>query len=269
MPRRFQLVCIRLESGPLSMLATQAVSLFSARMSTATSRSDMRAAKLSFDVRVARTEAELAEACQVRAQAYGHHLGEAVAHFAEVEALDRSLHTTVLLVRDKASGQAIGTARIQASRRQPLVIEGSVALPRAMATQPRAEVTRLAVLSGTDPMVKLAIMKAVYHFCLAQGIRWLVIGARCEALARGYRHLGFEHFLPAGQMVPLAHAGAMRAVILTMDVQAARQYWEEGGHRLQAFMLGTAHQDMPVLEAARPAQSGQPRPLRMRQMPRL
>ncbi|MFT3859394.1 MAG: hypothetical protein QM742_18450 [Aquabacterium sp.] len=66
-----------------------------------------------------------------------------------------------------------------------------------MRRQVRAEVTRLSVRAGADPLVKLALMKAVYLHCMAAGVRWLVIGARSEALARGYRHLGFDALLPA------------------------------------------------------------------------
>ena len=177
---------------------------------------------LDVEVQVVTTEAEMAEAGQVRALAYAHHLGPSVSSFAmAADPLDRFPGTVVLLCREKASGKAVGTARIQpASAGASLMIERSVILPRQLALQARAEVTRLAVLPGVSPLVKLCLMKAVYLYCEAHDIRWLVIAARNEALSRDYRRMGFKDFLAPGQMVPLAHAGLLPHFVFTMDMQA-------------------------------------------------
>lgn len=215
----------------------------------------MTSASLNFEVHVAVTEADLVDACQVREQAYGHHLGDAVASFSAVEALDRAAETVVLVCRDKASGQAIGTARIQTNAARPLLVERSVILPHHIAACARAEVTRLAVLPGADPLVKLCLMKAVYQYCAAHGIDWLVICARSEPLARNYRRLGFKDFLAPGQMVPLAHAGQIPHFVFTMDIQGTRREWQRHGHRLQTFMFETTHPDLPCFhpQPLRPA----------------
>ena len=41
-------------------------------------------------------------------------------------------------------------------------------------------------------------MKASYLFCLASQVRWMVIGARSEALERQYTRIGFHNLLDDG-----------------------------------------------------------------------
>lgn len=200
-----------------------------------------------FEVCIASTEAELTQACVVRKVAYGHHLGdEAVTGFSSAEALDRAPGTVVLLCRDKLTGEAVGTARINVGHEaHALLIERHVILPRQIASRLRAEVTRLAVLPGAHGLVKLCLMKAVYHYCLANGIDWLVIAARNNALGRAYRGLGFKDFLAPGQMMPLAYAGNLPHYIFTMDVPGAEPAWRQSGHRLLGFMMDLSLQDLP------------------------
>jgi hypothetical protein len=200
---------------------------------------------LSFEVGIAATEDALLDACQLRASAYGHHLGDAVAGFSQVAAEDRALGTVVLVCRDKASGQAIGTARIQCSKFGPLSIERCIILPHRMARQTRIEVTRLAVSRGADPLVKLCLMKAVYLYCEAHGVNGLLACARSEALSRPYRRLGFKDFLAGGEMLPLPYAGGIAHAVLTMDLPAVRDEWRRSGHRLYRFMFETVHPDLP------------------------
>ncbi|HEX5357348.1 MAG TPA: hypothetical protein VFW93_14100 [Aquabacterium sp.] len=212
---------------------------------------------LDLEVRVAVSDDELAQAGGVREAAYGHHLGQAVANFAmSADPLDRAPGTVVLLCLDKATGQAIGTVRIQpAGMGGTLLIERSVILPRQLVAQSRAEVTRLAVLPGASSLVRLHLMRAIYQYCETHGIHWLVIAARNEALSRSYRHLGFKDFLAPGQMVPLTHAGNLPHFVFTMDVRATKDEWCRQGHRLHAFMFEETCEDLPGLrrEVARPA----------------
>ena len=76
---------------------------------------DMTLAMLSFTVRLAMTDADIRAACKVRAQAYGHHLPQARQQFAQPDAQDRHRATAIILCRDKQSGDATGTLRIQRS----------------------------------------------------------------------------------------------------------------------------------------------------------
>ena len=213
----------------------------------------MNTGSLGFSVRLAGSSQALREACAVRARAYGHHLAESSRRFAKPEPIDFAPGTTVLLCCDKADGHGIGTARIQTSAFGPLPLESSLIMPAWLAGWPRAEITRLAVVPGADPLVKLCLMKACYLYCLANQLRWIVIGARNEALVRNYRRLGFRDVLAPGDAVPLSHAGGLPHHILAFDLVAAERTWLEGRHPLYAFMVETYHADLQLFEPTREA----------------
>jgi len=210
---------------------------------------------LRFTLRVARTEADLRAACAVRAASYGHHLPQLRAAFAEPEELDWNPDTTVLVAWDKDSGEAVGTARLVTNARRPLQIEQSAVLPEPLADRMLAEVTRLAVLPGhDDPRVKHGLMKAIYLYCMARQVRWMVIGARSDALIRQYQRLGFTDLLGDGRMVPLAHAGNLPHRVLGFDVTSAERNWHAARHPFYEFMVRTYHPDIELFDAplARP-----------------
>ena len=200
-------------------------------------------------VRVATSNQDFREACNVRAAAYGHHDPELGPKFGDVEQLDRTDGTAVLLCRDKQTGQGIGTARIQVSGFGPLALENSICLPDWLATRPRAQISRLAVLAGADPRVKLSLMKASYQYCLATRVRWMVIGARNAALIRNYRSLGFKDVFEPGAWVPLASGGGLPHQILAFDVVGASAAWQATKNRLYGFMTDTIQADLHVVAA--------------------
>lgn len=208
----------------------------------------MPTADLSFTVRLARSRADLADACRIRAEAYGHHLPQMALPLAAPDALDGQPGTAVVLCRDKRSGAAIGTLRVQRNLHAPLALEGSVILPARFADAARAEITRLAVAPGADPATRLALMKASYLYAIANQVRWLVIGARSDALIRIYRRLGFGDVFAPDDRVPLAHAGGLPHRILAFDVVAAERTWLAAGHGLYPFMIETFHRDLQLFD---------------------
>ena len=218
----------------------------------------MATCRLPFTLGLASSHADLMEACGVRSLAYGHHVPEMGERFAEPDALDKTEGTAVFLCRDKISGRGIGTMRIQLSAFGPLLLENSLILPSWLAGMPRAEITRLSVLAGADPLVKLCLMKASYLYCLAGQLRWMVIGARNEALIRNYRRLGFRDVLGPDDRVPLAHAGGLPHRILAFDVNAAERAWAAAKHPLYTFMVDTVHPDLQLFQAQRPQRQRDP-----------
>lgn len=206
----------------------------------------LSASPLSFTVRLARDEADLQEACAVRAHAYGHHLPQLREALARPDVLDRQRGVATLICRDKATGRVVGTVRIQRCVSGHLQLEHDVALPQQLARQPRAECTRLAIVPGADPLVRPMLVKAAYLFCVAQQVRWLIIGARSEALVRVYRGLGFAEALGEGVRVPLAHAGDLPHAILAFDVVTAERTWSAAGHGLYPFMVETYHPELQL-----------------------
>lgn len=206
----------------------------------------MVTASLSFDVRVARSADALAGACAARAASYGHHLPALRAPFASPDRLDLAPGTAVLVCTDKASGQTVGTARVQLSSRAPLLIEQAIELPETMAEHARAEVTRLSAVPGADPLVKLALWKAAYLYCQASQARWMVIGARSEALVRQYCRLGFHDLFADARSVPLAYAGGVPHRVLVFDSMTAERTWFEARNVLYGFMIETLHPDIDL-----------------------
>ncbi|MEK8049054.1 hypothetical protein AACH10_02265 [Ideonella sp. DXS22W] len=207
----------------------------------------MTTARMDFTVRLVRGERELHEVCAVRAHSYGHHVPELQAALQTPDATDRLPGTVVLVARDKASGRAIGTARIQRNHPRPLALEASVVLPEPVARQTRAEITRLAIVPGADPLVRPMLVKACYLYAVAAQIRWLVIGARSDSLIRIYRRLGFADLLPGAERVPLAHAGGLPHAVLAFDVVAAERTWHALQHNLYPFMVETWHPDLQLV----------------------
>jgi len=221
----------------------------------------MSVSELGFSVRLAGGEADLRDGATLRALAYGHHVPAMRDALALPDALDRQRGVVVLLCRDKATGEAIGTARIQRNHPLPLQIEHSVALPPAIAERPRAEITRLAIRPGADPLVRPMLVKACYLYAVASQIRTLVIGARSPALIRLYRGLGFADVLVGDAMVPLAHAGGLPHRVLAFDVVTAERTWHAAGHGLYGFMVETWHPDLQLLAAPEPLAAAAAGPL--------
>src|SRR5665213_813792 len=210
----------------------------------------MHKQSLSFKVRIARTPQELQAACRVRSLSYGHHLPHLQATLMEPDLLDADKNTVVAICVDKQNGCAVGTARFQTNAGGKLLIEHSITVPESMRTDTRAEITRLSAVAGADPLVKLSLMKASYLFCMATQVRWMVIGARNEALVRQYRRLGFTDLFDDGRMVPLLHAGRLEHRVLSFNVTAAERTWREQRHPLYEFIFETAHPDLELFSTA-------------------
>ena len=174
------------------------------------------------------------------------------------EPLDTSPGVVVLLCREKISGRAIGSARVQTNSYGPLLIERSVPIPREIGEDKRAEITRLSVVPGGDPQAKLALFKAIYLCCLAMQVRWMIIGARSDSLRNQYERLGF---LPLAlnetnpQMVPLVHTGNLPHYVLRFDVTSAERNWHEQHNSLYRFMFRTSHPDLHLLPTRLPVEA--------------
>jgi hypothetical protein len=206
----------------------------------------MPVAQLSFTVSLASSWDDLAQAAAVRAASYGHHIAELRSVLAEPDDVDLDPGTVVFVCEDKASGKVVGTARVQTSIDSNLLVERAVGLPAEILDHGRAEITRLASVQGADPLVKLALMKAGYLYCLANQVRWLVIGARKEALIRQYMRLGFADVFGDSRRVALAYAGGLPHRILKFDVTAAEREWFARRHPLYGFMKNTVHPDIEL-----------------------
>lgn len=203
----------------------------------------MTTSTLGFTVSLACDEADLADARHVRVAGYGHHgMGEALRAPDEVDYLPES---AVFIARDKATGQAVGTVRVQRRGRRRLLLEECIALPPEIGEDHCAEIARLAAIPGADPLVKVTLMKATFLECLAGQVQWMVIGARSDALVRVYKRLCF-HDLFGGEPVPLSYAGGLPHRVLAFNVQTAERTWMDAGNGLYDFMFKTWHPDLCI-----------------------
>ena len=147
----------------------------------------------------------------------------------------------MFLCRDKAGGRAIGTVRIQASAFGPLLLESSLILPPWLPRAPRSPGWRCGRRRPADPP---GLMKASYLYCLANQLRWMVIGARSEALIRIYRRLGFIDVLAPDDAcrwpMPAACRTASWLSTWRPNAPGAR------GHGLYPFMVETFHPDLQL-----------------------
>ena len=209
---------------------------------------------LSFTVRTVRTSEDLARVCALRASCYGRHAPALRELMAEPDAIDRSPSTTLLMCRDKASGEAIGSMRfVDNARGGRLEIEDFLEVPDWLARSRRGEMTRLVIAPGADPLVKPALWKAGYLRCLEAGVDWLIIGARKPGLIRQYEYLGATDLYGDGRTVPLGHGWKLPHRIFVFDVRCAERDWYAGRHRLLRFMVETEHPDIALSSVERPS----------------
>ncbi len=204
---------------------------------------------LSFTLRLVDTPEDLARVCEVRSLGYGHHAPALREHMALPDEIDLSPWTAVFLCEDKASGLPIGTMRVQDNTRGgvKVEIEKYLTLPDwLVAGGGRCEMSRLVVAPGADPLVKAALWKAGYLHCLANGVRWLIVGARKPGLMKQYLYLGAKDMYEDERMIPMGHGWNLPHRVLVMDIRNAARDWYEKEHRLLRFMVETEHPDIKV-----------------------
>lgn len=210
---------------------------------------DVQTSALPFVVRLVRTEAQLQKVCALRALSYGHHVPALGEQLLAPDRYDTAQGTVVFMAEDKDSGEAVGTIRIHLNVHDPLPLQAAVVLPPRLEGHLLVEVSRLSVKPGYNQMnVRLALFKALYLYCYATQVQYMVVGAR-RPLDRIYRSLGFQPLNGREEWVPLPYAGNIEHSILTFDVLHADHTWYEQHHRLYPFMKRTYHPDIQVFAA--------------------
>lgn len=200
---------------------------------------------LPFRVRRVATRHDLAKAVAVRSSAYGRHLPPALTKALNApEKADTQPGTVILLAESKVDGSPLGTMRIQTNAAGPLGLEQSVRLPDWMAGQSLAETTRLAVAGDrSGHLVRLALVKAGYLFCVMQGIRYMLITARAP-VDRQYERLLFQDVFPGMGYMPLEHVFNLPHRVMCFDVAQGEALWKSRNHPLLDFFTGTQHPDI-------------------------
>ncbi len=202
--------------------------------------------RLPFSVRVVRTDDHLAKAVSIRHRAYGRHVPALAEQLRLPEPLDHAKGCAVLLAESKLDGEPLGTMRIQTNRYRPLALEGSVTLPASLAGSSLAEATRLGVATGrVGHLVRTALFKSFYLYCVQAGIEWMVIGGR-PPLDRMYTGLLFTDLFPSQPPIPLKHASNIPHRVLAFEVDSAEERWSAARHPLYDFVFRTRHPDIDL-----------------------
>lgn len=203
-----------------------------------------RVENLPFFVDVARNEADLAKAVTIRQAAYGRHVPELAATLGTPELYDHQPGTAVLLARSKLDDEPLGTLRIQTNLYGPLALEQSIELPGWLGTMRLAEATRLGVGRGrVGRLVKAALFKAYYLYCVQNGIDWMVVTGRAP-LDRQYDALCFADLYPGRGYIPMHHVGGIPHRVLSLEVNSVEERWRNGPHPLYEFFFRTRHPDI-------------------------
>ena len=203
---------------------------------------------LSFTLRAVVNREDLAKVCAVRAEGYGHHSLAIREHMAQPDAIDLDPWTIIFLCEAKESGAPIGTMRVQSNTHGgvQVEIEKYLSLPDWIGGYGRAEMSRLVIIPGADPLVKPALWKAGYMHCTSDRVHWLVIGARKPGLMKQYVYLGARDMYEDQRLIPLGHGWNLPHRIFVFNVASAEQDWYDGNHRLLRFMVETEHPDIDI-----------------------
>ena len=218
--------------------------------------------RLPFSVRIVCDEADLDKAVSIRHAAYERHIPAVAALLEKPEATDFEPGSVVLLAESKLDGSPLGTMRIQTNRYRQLALQQSVELPNWLHGSSQAEATRLGVIGNRmGRLVKTALFKAYYQYCVLEEIEWMVIAAR-SPLDRQYEALLFQDVLPNGEFIPMRHAGNIPHRVLAFNVELAERNWSTAGHPLYGFVFDTNHTDIELSGTNRLASAALPISLR-------
>jgi len=218
--------------------------------------------RLPFSVRIVSDEAALDKAVSIRHAAYERHIPAVAALLEKPEATDFEPGSVVLLAESKLDGSPLGTMRIQTNRYRDLALQQSVELPNWLQDTSQAEATRLGVIGNRmGRLVKTALFKAYYQYCVQADIEWMVIAAR-SPLDRQYEALLFQDVLPGGEFMPMRHAGNIPHRVLAFNIQLAESNWSAAGHPLYGFVFDTSHPDIDLSGTNLLASAARPIPLR-------
>lgn len=207
-------------------------------------------------VRVVRTENQLQKAIKVRADAYGRHTPAFADSLRVIEHDDKARSSLILLCESKLTGDSVGTLRIHTNFDTPTYLEKTLALPDFLRNTGIAYVTRLAVASGANgTFVKLAMFKALYRYCFATQISWILAVAR-DPVDRDLTRLGFEDILSPGEKLHRPEDfGEVQVRPLYFSVLDAEHKWRSTGHPLYDFMVRKTHPDIEIFASVSSAWS--------------
>lgn len=201
---------------------------------------------LPFTVRIARDEADIDKAVKIRHAAYARHVPALASKLTQPEQFDFEEGMFVLIAESKLDGAALGSMRVQTNQFRPLLLEESVELPLQFVGKSLAEATRLGITQDrTGRLAKIIMFKAMFMWCLENGVDWMVIAAR-SPLDRQYEALMFEDVFPGAGFQPMRHAGNIPHRVFSHEVESGQRRWAEAAHPMYDLFFNIEHPDINI-----------------------
>lgn len=205
---------------------------------------DIAPERLPFSVTLVRTAQDLKKAVEIRHSAYARHMPEFAETLKRPEKMDLEPGVVIFLACSKVDGSPLGTMRIQTNAYRPLALESSVKLPPYLQSASLAEATRLGITQDKiGRLVKTALFKTFYQFCLFGNIDWMVIAGR-SPIDRQYERLMFTDVFPESGFIPLKHANNIPHRVMALEVAKVESLWRMANHPLYSFFFQTYHPDL-------------------------
>lgn len=208
-----------------------------------------RQSYLPFTVRLVRTKDQLERVVTLRSAVYAKRLPSLARALASAETEDVFRDSIILLAESKETSAPVGTLRIRSNLHGPIEFERELNLPDRYRGQSIAHVSRLGVIGGyAGVQVKLALFKALYRYCLATQIEWIMATA-IPPRDRDYLRLMFDDVFPDGALIALPSSTGIPARLLAFNVRTAEQRWREASHPLYDFMCNQVHEDIRIFDS--------------------
>jgi len=208
-----------------------------------------RPVPLPFTIRLVRTDHQLARAVNVRTIAYSKRLPSLARALGNAESEDGDQESIVLLAESKETLAPVGTLRIHTNIHSLTEFERELVLPQKFQGHSIAHVSRLGVVGGKPgAQVKLTLFKALYRYCLARQIEWIMVTG-IPPRDRDYVNLQFEDVFADGRMVTLPSSMGIPTRLLAFNVRTAEQRWRETNHPLYDFMCNQIHDDIRIFDS--------------------
>mgnify|MGYP001161541809 CR=1 FL=1 len=200
--------------------------------------------QLPFVVQLASRQ-DLKEVAAFRAASYGKHLPTLGTTLGQPEAADYELGCEVLVARAKLDGSLLGTMRIHTNVFKYLPLQASLRMPERFRNTRMVETTRLCIKGSPNAsLVRTAMFKAQFHYCLVQRIDWMIAAGR-RPVDRIYEGLRFSDVGEPNEFYPMAHAAGIPHRVMCLSPREALQMWSVD-HPLYRFIMTTEHKDIDV-----------------------
>jgi hypothetical protein len=191
-------------------------------------------------------EGDLKDVAALRSTSYGKHIPALGMVLQTPEECDYELGCEVIVARSKFDGSLLGTMRVHTNAFKPLPLQMSLRLPERYSNTRMVEATRLCVKGSPNAsLVRSALFKALFQYCEAQDVDWMMAAGR-RPVDRIYDALLFSDVGESGKFYPMAHANGVPHRVMSLAPLEARFTWEACEHPLYRFVIETLHRDVDL-----------------------